>query len=201
MTHDRLQRAWQGGRRELRAALGAVSWVSVAAFTLGAAFAMAMLPRLIEAVFPVENFVTNNLGTGPPTVDVTDDRLRYSDREAMEKGDKDMGTPRVWPDWLAWQTFFDKDRTVFIYEGNLLGPNVCTLEVAGAPKEGFRAREGAVQPEDGYSLDRWTGFTLRQCGLPPGNYVMVTQYWVDVLDGIGRITFTVPSDQFTILEN
>ena len=146
------------------------------------------LPFTVDLVFPTDSFVTNGRGDGPPVVTITDGSLKYGEH----------GTPRVHVDWLARREFHDH-RAVFLYRDNALGPNVCSLEVP-APSGGFRDRKGSVQPEEGYSLDRWTNFTLGSCDLKPGNYVAVTEYRVKVWRGLFEVTFALTSNIFTIRE-
>ena len=56
-----------------------------------------------------------------------------------------------------------------------------------------------MQPEKGYSLNWWTDFTLKSCGLEPGTYVAVTEYIVNVWHWF-VISCALTRNAFTISE-
>lgn len=120
------------------------------------------LPWYVNRTYTMESFVTNNRQDGPPTITISNGPIRYGE---VNEG----GSPVVYVDWLAKRLFYDY-RTLYIYENNALGPNVCTiylnrprdeqriealreeieeLEAAGAPIEKIdRLRENLADAEN-----------------------------------------------------
>jgi hypothetical protein len=145
------------------------------------------VPWYIQRHFTAEAFVTNSRQDGEPRITIDSGPLTYGED----------GTPRVRPDWLAHRDFRDF-RTVYIYRGNALGPPACAPIDLPEPPGGYTDRKGGVQPEDGYSLDRWTAGLLSQCSLKPGAYQVVTEYRVPVLAGWFHVTFSFTSNVFDI---
>jgi hypothetical protein len=148
-----------------------------------------LVPWFIQRYYTVEAFVTNNRQDGPPKINITDGPLIHGED----------GSPRVHPDWLVRKGFRDY-RTVFVYKDNALGAPVCAPFNHDEPDGGYNDRAGAVQPEVGYSLDRWAGGKLDRCEIPPGRYVVVTEYRVPVLAGLSHVTFEFTSNVFEVTE-